>query len=372
MPRSTRDNLLVAIVALFAVALFLRCDSNHSSESQTPAADTVDRGSTDGGSTFLPWIDTHAHPRGVDSSCTSESCVNAVVATMDAYNVRRTIFMHPPAPGGAGNANQEATIRATVGMYPDRFYYGAGGNMLNAQIHQTADSAEVTNEQRQTFTQTVESLLNSADVVCFGEMAALHVSYAENHAFEEIMPDAPLFLLLADLAADAGIPIDLHMDAVEQTMDTPEHFTELSSLTPDELQGNITALENLLSHNRDATIVWAHVGRDTTGDMTAELIGDLLDRHPNLVIQIHPVCAPLPSDNAIVSQDGTLRPEWLSVIEENADRVVLGTDAFYEGTETDKEQLRKMQRFLSQLPDDVAHQVGCENPLRIYSLPNGC
>jgi len=34
-----------------------------------------------------------------------------------------------------------------------------------------------------------------------------------------------------------------------------------------------TAGLTLLAHDRDATIILAHVGRDTTGDMTAAPIG---------------------------------------------------------------------------------------------------
>ena len=336
------------------------------------AGGTGGSGGSGGSAELPPWIDTHAHPRGIDSTCTTQECVDAVIATLDAYAVRKTIFMHPPSQAGASNPALESSVLATVQLATDRFFYGAGGNLLNSLIHQTPESGEVPPDLLLEFEQTTAALIAAGELVCFGELAALHVSYAEDHAFEEIPPDSVLFRRLAELAEPGGIPIDLHMDAVVQTKLTPPFYTNQSPNNPPELQGNIESLKALLTDHPNARIVWAHVGRDTTGDLSAELVDGLLAEHSNLIIQIHPVHGPLGSPNAIVSQDGTLRSEWLTLLLAYPDQVVLGTDAFYDGSAADTKQPELMQNFLQQLPTELAYQIGCTNPLSIYNLPSGC
>lgn len=366
------SRVTLRIVALVWVSLlasvFLTCSDTDGSSADSDAA-TVE---SDASENPLPWIDTHAHPTGIESDCTSQTCVDAVIETMDAYGVRRTILLAPPAPAGGLSTEAEAAIRTTVAMSPDRFYYGAGGNQLNAMIHQTPESGTVSEQMRQDFQQTATELMNGTDAVVFGETAVLHLSYSNEHAFEEIDADTPLFGLLADLAVANNVPIDLHMDAVQQTLDTPGFYTSQSDRNPAQVQENITGLEALLESNRDARIVWVHVGRDTTGQQTAELVDGLLENHANLYIQVHPIFGPLGSPNAMVDRDGVIRTEWLEVLEDYPDRVVLGSDTFYTGTADDGTHLAPFQTFLQQLPGTLATQFGCENPIRIYNLSGGC
>jgi hypothetical protein len=325
---------------------------------------------TDAAASMVSWIDTHAHPVGVHGSCMTEECVESAVATMDAWGVAQSIFLHPPAP--VYDASAEADVRAAVAFAPDRLVLGSGGNMLNALIQQTPDSGAVSDELLADFALAADELMSAGDVVAFGEIAALHLSYEEEHAFEETLPNTPVFELLADISAESGIPVDLHMDVVAETMATPAQFLAMSDNNPTELQGNVDALEELLEHNSAATIVWVHVGRDTTGDMTAGLVDGLMAAHENLVVQLHPVFGPLGSDTAIVDESGTVQTEWLEVLEAWSDRIVIGSDNFYAGTEEDGVVLEKMQSFLQQLPEDLAWAIGCQNPVALYGLPTGC
>ncbi len=55
--------------------------------------------------------------------------------------------------------------------------------------------------------------------VGFGEIAAEHFSSGRGrHRYESTRPDHPLLLVLADIAAQNAMPIDLHMEAVPQDM----------------------------------------------------------------------------------------------------------------------------------------------------------
>lgn len=320
-------------------------------------------------STPIPWIDTHTHPLGTETDCTSLECITATISLMDQYGVKKAILMHPPAP--ATDEQQEELVRTVASYYPERFFYGGGGNTLNSLIQHGPDSGAASTGLVQQFEINFQALVDTGEVVVFGELASLHLSYSENHAFEEKPANSDLFLKLADLAAPLGIPLDIHMDIVETAMVTPTFFTDLSSLNPATLEENVTALESLLEHNRTSKIVLAHVGRDTTGDMSAELMGRLMSTHSNLYLQIHPIFGPLRSSNAIVDEAGIIRSEWLTLIELYSDRIVLGSDEFFTGgLETDS--LDNIQDFLHQLPGDLATKIGCTNPVTIYGLPGGC
>ncbi len=333
--------------------------SGSSSDSNNPPADTV-----------IPWIDTHAHSQGYDTECTTQDCLDAIIATMDEYGVKKTIFIHPPAPGY--DPDSEAAIRTVVAYDSSRFLYGAGGNVLNSLIQRTAPDGTVPSQLNTDFDNAMSDIVTTGGFVCYGEITALHLSYAEAHAYEETRADTPLFLSLADYAAANNVPIDLHMDVVSEDMTTPSYFTDRSPNNPAEIEENISALETLLAYNRNAKIVFAHAGRDTTGQHTASLIEQLLRDHPNFYIQIHPVFGPLFTENAIVDQAGNIRSEWLSLLQNYPDRAVLGSDHFYEGTSDDGINIGRVQTFLQNLPGSLATSIGCTNPVSLYNLTSGC
>ncbi len=320
---------------------------------------------------LVPWIDTHAHPFGTDTQCTTQACIEATVALMDEYGVKKTILMHPPSPAGGATEDQEALIRTAVGHRPDRFYYGGGGNTLNSLIQKGPDSGAAPSRLVDQFDQNLKALVDTGEVVVFGETTALHLSYYEGHAYEVKPANSALFLRLSDNASHYGIPIDIHIDVVAADKDTPRYFLDRNPENPETLDENVTAFEELLEHNRSAKIVLVHVGRDTTGDMSAELMGQLMADHDNLYLQLHPVNLPLRSPTAIVDESGTLREEWLSLLQKYSDRIVMGSDAFFTGGEQDRE-LDQIQQFLQQLPEDLAAKIGCTNAVTIYGLSEGC
>jgi predicted TIM-barrel fold metal-dependent hydrolase len=161
------------------------------------------------------------------------------------------------------------------------------------------------------------------------------------------------------------------MEAVVQDKATPPRFRILSSRNPPTLKANIAALERLLAHNRDARIVWAHVGSDHTGDMTVPLLKRLLEAHLNLYMQLK-IDNPPPSfpQNRPLDQNGRLRPEWLDLIRAFPDRFVLGSDTFYtpSGVFPSEANLNLLQSLLAQLPPDLALKVGFQNAAHIYNL----
>ncbi len=323
-------------------------------------------------------IDTHAHLDAIYASTEAaggiasdfETAAATALAMMDNLSIQKTLLMSPPL--SPENVNSPVTydyasLATVVASNPDRFGFLGGGALLNPMIHSIA-AAEVTDANKQTFEDRADTII-AAGAAGFGEMAALHMSFFESHPFMEVSPDHPLFLLLADVAARSGLPIDLHMEAVA-TDDTSVQ-DGFGDPNPETLDENITAFETLLAHSRDARIIWVHVGWDNTGDMTVELLRSLLESHSNLYMSVKILeSAGLQfAENRPVDESGVIRSEWVTLISDYDDRFLVGADEFYgiagvtpgrpPSTET-------TWQFLDQLPEDLVTKITCENPLQVY------
>jgi hypothetical protein len=297
------------------------------------------------------------------SVCETETCLDRVIGNMDDYGVSISLIMNPPAPAGASVAENEAALQRIAAKSGDRLVYAGGGGVLNPFLQEAGRQA-MSEARREEFEVLARGIAESG-AHGFGETTALHLSLAETHAFEQVSPDNELFLLLADLAAEYDIPIDLHMDPILEDMETPAEFQELSSRNPEVIEENMTAFERLLAHNPDAKIVWAHVGRNNLGNETVELYRRLLDQYANLFLQlsVHPG-----AKNAILDSGREIEPEWLALFEDFPDRFVMGSDTFYGESSVETRPLDVQQSFLEQLPAEIAQAIASDNAKRIYNL----
>jgi predicted TIM-barrel fold metal-dependent hydrolase len=331
----------------------------------------------------ISYIDTHVHfmsgePYGSGAVSTAledhQTAARHLLRQMDEYRVEKAVILPPPQIPGQTHASNSKDLLEIVRLYPNRFVLGAGGDALNRMIHQYEPS-EVTAEVRAEFASQARKLIRAGTKV-FGEMAALHFSFSEGHVFEEVSPDHPLFLLLADISAEAGVPIDLHMEAVPRDMRTPSGFDRRSSNNPNFIPENISALERLLEHNGDTKIVWQHIGWDNIGYLTIDLLRKLLAAHPNLYLALRVeerlyMMSGDPMPNRIVDGDWKIRYEWAAFIEEFADRVIIGSDEFFGvpgKTRPMPQSFEETWSILNQLPADVAWKVGHETSARVYRL----
>jgi hypothetical protein len=207
--------------------------------------------------------------------------------------------------------------------------------------------------------------------VGFGEFVVEHFGLGPGHPYITAPSDHPLFLLLADIAAEHDIPIDIHMEAVPEEMPLPTGLK--SPPNPKILKPNIAAFERLLAHNRKARILWSHVGWCNTGRRTASFCAAILRKHPNLYMSFkispkdsRPECMP-------IAQGVGLKEEWLQVIREFPDRFIIGTDQFYISPRSPHERIgppsaEPTNRFFSLLSPDLARKLGQENPLLILNV----
>lgn len=315
-----------------------------------------------------PWNRAMMSLQGARSNGTASS--DYLVEMMDEYGIEKTIVMPPPQNPNQQGAYQYTDLLDSIRKYPDRLVLGAGGGTLNPMIQGTQPS-EVTKEIRDDFkAKAIEIVQAGAHV--FGEMTALHTCMNPKHHYVAAPPDHPLFLLLADLAAQYDIPIDLHMEAVQADMPTPKHILQACDKNPDILPATIPAFERLLDHNPKARIVWQHIGWDNTGQMTISLLRRMIEKHPNLYLAIKAV----PDSNRrnrIHDDAYNILPEWREFIESFPDRIVVGADEFARPSEMQggykKPPFFKITwQAVMSLPPELRKHIGRENPLRIYNL----
>jgi predicted TIM-barrel fold metal-dependent hydrolase len=236
-------------------------------------------------------------------------------------------------------------------------------------IQKAAHNGDIDSKVRSTFEKKALEIL-SKGAVGFGELTAEHFSLAPNHPYESAPPDHPLFLLLSDIAADHDVPIDLHMEAVCEKMQTPVELRLPPN--PDIFYPNINSFERLLDHNLKAKIIWAHAGWDNTGYRTATLCRELLEKHPNLYMSIKFGHRGRP-ENRIIYQQNRIEPEWLHVISAFSERFLIGSDQFYfppGARERTYYNVEVAVMLLSLLPLELSRKVGHENASRIFGLVN--
>jgi predicted TIM-barrel fold metal-dependent hydrolase len=302
-----------------------------------------------------PFIDAHTHFDEHDP----EGSVRAIIQAAPRENMVKTYLLIPPDTVNSSGALDAAGILAAAKSYPDRLAVLGGGETLNSMIQESVRSGDSGAAIQSEFREQAEELLRMG-AAGFGEMAAEH--FAGGTPYQSAPPDHPLFLLLADIAAQHDVPINLHMEAVTRAMPLPQNLK--SAPNPPQLHENIFAFERLLAHNPRAKIIWAHLGSDGTGDRTPDLCRRLLREHSNLYMEIK--LDPKAQGKNFLTADGKLKPEWLKLFEDFPDRFIIGSDQHY--PEPDGPQRwQQVVLLLNQLPAGLRQSIGAENVAHIYN-----
>lgn len=323
----------------------------------------------------IAYIETHMHLNGVYGSGQTkqmdfDAAAQNAMARMQQLNIKKMLIMPPPTP-----YRQEASLRYDYEIlkeiaqkYPDRFSFLGGGGSLNPMIYEALDQGEVSSSLKERFEKKAHEIAKSG-AVGFGEMTASHLSFRAGHPYLEAPPDHPLFLILADIAAQYDMPIDLHMEAIEKEMSLPQGFQ--SPPNPTILKANIAAFERLLSHNRRAKIIWVHIGWDNTGQMNPSLLRKLLESHSNLYMSLKYLDGgPSKTEHRPV-ENNQLKPAWLALLKEFPDRFILGADQFYGipgKTRPFPQSDHGSIYILKGLPEELAKKIAFENAQKLFNL----
>jgi len=318
-------------------------------------------------------IDVHGHA-GIDSSSTDPS---GLVTLLGSWNIKNQMLMHPPS--ALMETTDTTELINYLSSYPEQFCFMYGGFELQPILHGLGRPTEFTVEnvypngggpdnvdekltelqqisENQTqweaeFKSRARSAAESGLYVGFGEIAPLHFSLRNGHPSIEYPADHSMLLWLSDLAAEYGMPIDIHLEATDDTL---------------------VQLENLLHHNSDTVIIWGHTGWSNTGMATAELLSQMMAKHENLYLTLklreahsteREVASPLDSS-------GQLKEEWRSLLETYADRVMVGMDLKFL-IDSDKKvnsSLESIKSLLDQLSPEIAKKIGYDTAATLFGL----
>jgi predicted TIM-barrel fold metal-dependent hydrolase len=305
---------------------------------------------------LTPYVEVHTHFDEHDAGGT----IQAALAALGRQNAAKIFLQMPPDTFDHPGHYDAEIILAAAKKYPAKLAVLGGGGDLNGMIHQSVVSGDAGPEVQKKFKARAEELLREG-VIGFGEMAAEHFDGLTPYQYAPA--DHPLFLLLADIAAQHGVPIDLHMEAVPEAMPLPSDLK--SPPNAPRLHENIAAFERLLSHNPRANIIWAHAGSDSTGYRTPDLCRRLFLAHPNLYMEIK-ADSQNPGKNYPLA-DGKIKPEWLKLFMDFSDRFIIGSDQHYPEPQGSEQRWQTTVLLFNQLPSDVRKKIGTENVLHIFS-----
>lgn len=309
-----------------------------------------------------PFIDVHTH---LEKAVAADS-IKAAVAAMRTENSAKYLFLPSPFDRESDDSFDIELIEGVAKKYPGEISIQGGGGTLNPMIQESVHAGTVSPELMKKFLYRAQAIVRLG-AVGFGELTAEHRPSASTPAYQSAPPDHPLFLLLADIAAENNLPITLHLEAVPETIPIPASWPVNPLPDPPVLHANIPALERLLAHNPRAKIVWAHAGCDYTGYRTPELSRRLLEAHSNLYMEIK--VDPLnPGLNSPLDSGGKLKPDWLKLFRDFPDRFVIGSDQHYPMPAKGPQRWQTVIRLFNQLPPDLRRSIGTENAVRIYSL----
>lgn len=357
---------------VFMIFLFTGCGAGRGPHAR-PQSEGLSAKSVPG--TEIAYIDAHNHLSGGQGGPGSgpdfSGAAGSALAKMDELSIEKIIVMPPPfSPGHKGIFDAEDLLPFSR-KYPERLVVLGGGGTLNLIIQREGKSKSISPETRETFRKKAAEII-SKGASGFGEFAVEHFSFSHDHPYESVPADHPLLLLLADLAAEYDVPVDIHMEAVVSDMALPDRdILKKSGNNPKMLKENISGFERLLAHNPKAKIIWAHAGWCNTGYRTPELCRKLLGKHPNLYMSFKLSPESVPETRPIGKDNMSIKPEWLELIRDFPDRFIIGTDQFYVpfgAKSIGPQKTEGSRRFISLLPPDLARVIGIDNPVRLFNL----
>jgi Amidohydrolase len=153
---------------------------------------------------------------------------------------------------------------------------------------------------------------------------------------------------------------EFHLGAADADGPTVKRVAELAAQHNLFLQAHVdeVTVEKLLTLYPQVRILWAHAGMSSS----AATVGGLLDRFPMLWVELA-----LRSD---VAPGGVLDPAWRALFVRHSERFLVGTDTWTTSRwESLVDGMKDIQRWLAQLPRDVAERIAYRNGERLFPAP---
>jgi hypothetical protein len=254
-------------------------------------------------------------PSTPNISCTSQYTDTKHMDIFDSHvhitsKVSTSQIISEMSKASVNVANLYSGTLETISQYPGKFIV----------FVDTPDSPQPSSwlTQGQSFITSVETQLKTGKFSGIGEANLRYYggsNYPPGTPDIYVSPDTPFWLQLVDLSAEYHVPISFHF-------------------VPDDTVAN-AAFEKMLSHNKDAVLIWAHLGFNNM-TLDSATLNDFLLRYPNLYLDtagIQNMQNPLPQPNSNwarltdQSNNGRLSEEWRRFFETWNSRILFGSDA---------------------------------------------
>ena len=172
-----------------------------------------------------------------------------------------------------------------------------------------------------------------------GEISVAHYP-ATGFPEADFDPMHPIMRGIMELAQKHELPINIHCEITR-----------------------LREFEQLLRAYPKVAVIWAHGGY-TPYFLAKRLLSD----HPNLYYELSTrtwTDHPRSPDYTILKNETDVWPRWLSLIEDRADRFLIGTDASHHDIDREREKIRSVQNLLEQLSEEARKKVAFANLERL-------
>jgi len=117
-------------------------------------------------------------------------------------------------------------------------------------------------------------------------------------------------------------------------------------------------LKQIMDLKPETKVLWAHAG------MTAKsyIVEGMLIRYENLMVE-------LSHRTDLVDEGGTLKPDWRKLLTHYPKRFMVGSGTYNNSWWYEYRYIiRRIRKYLQQLPRDVAEDIGYRNAMQLYSI----
>ena len=170
-------------------------------------------------------------------------------------------------------------------------------------------------------------------------------------------PDSPLLKEVLDISAEFGLPVTIHHNPYRRAGGAYERTDEYE-----------TFIEETLTHNTKAAVIWAH----WCGQSTPDGARNLLERFPNLTCELAWLHQPLDYvATRLVDENKQFLPGWETLIEDFPGRFIVGVDssATPKNLADFDQRVGMIRTALGGLTPQTARKVATENLHRLFRLP---
>lgn len=208
-------------------------------------------------------------------------------------------------------------------------------------------------KQKNSFMESVREKASSGNFKALGEVSVRGKIGGNLNS----PPDSPLLKEVLDISEKYGLPVTFHHNPYQRNGGKYERTDEYE-----------TFIEETLSHNTKAVILWAH----WCGQSTPDAARKLLQRFPNLYCELAWLHKPLSYvATRLVDENKRFIAGWKKLIEEFPDRFVVGIDSSATPKNLDdySKRVGKIRTALGGLAPETAAKVATKNMHRIFRFP---